>query len=58
MHKGKIITKNLASERLTPNDLSILLRKQGIHKISELDSAVLESDGSLSVSRLVENHKD
>ena len=49
VHRGKIITKALAKERLNPSELTTLLRKQGIHHFHEVHSAVLESDGTLSV---------
>jgi uncharacterized membrane protein YcaP (DUF421 family) len=49
IHQGKIIPKNLARELLTPADLKIILRKQGVHSFSDVATAVLESDGSLSI---------
>ncbi len=49
VHKGKLIYKHLDRERLSENELHMLLRKQGIHGIQELESAVLEADGTLSV---------
>src|SRR5258708_2572465 len=45
--QGKIVEKNLKKERLTESELKSLLRKQGIHHISEIASAILESDGHL-----------
>jgi uncharacterized membrane protein YcaP (DUF421 family) len=56
IHQGKIISKNLAQELLTPTDLKILLRKQGVHSFSEVASGVLESDGSLSLLKINEKH--
>ncbi len=55
VHKGKIIQKNLASERLNESELRTLLRKQGIHKLNEISTAILESDGTLSVVHQAEN---
>jgi uncharacterized membrane protein YcaP (DUF421 family) len=49
IHQGKIISKNLAQELLTPTDL-----KQGVHSFAEVASGVLESDGSLSILKINE----
>ena len=51
VHKGKVLRENLARERLTDSEFRSLLRKQGIHHLEELSSAILEADGSLSISR-------
>jgi uncharacterized membrane protein YcaP (DUF421 family) len=57
IHQGKIIPKNLARELLTPVDLKILLRKQGVHSFSDVATGVLESDGSLSIFKIDEKHE-
>lgn len=54
IHKGKLIAKHLASERMSETELRILLRKQGVHRWSEIDTAILEADGTLSVTRTEE----
>jgi uncharacterized membrane protein YcaP (DUF421 family) len=54
IHQGKILPKNLSREMLTPVDLKILLRKQGVHSFDEVGTAILESDGSLSILKLNE----
>lgn len=51
VHKGKIIEKHLRRERMSESELRTLLRKQGCHQIGELDTAVLEADGTLTVTR-------
>jgi len=51
VHNGQILEKALHKERLTKKDLAILMRKQGIHRIAEVQIAVLETDGSLSIIR-------
>ena len=51
IHKGKILTKNLARERLSTTELKALLRKQGLHNLADISSAVLEADGTLSVTK-------
>lgn len=52
IQKGKMNEKNLLRERMPYSELITLLRKQGIHSIHEVDLAVLESDGTLSVTRV------
>jgi uncharacterized membrane protein YcaP (DUF421 family) len=58
VHKGKILTKHMQRERLSESELRALLRKQGIHHLAEIDSAILEADGTLSVTRTADlaNH--
>jgi uncharacterized membrane protein YcaP (DUF421 family) len=47
--KGNIIKHSLRVNRLNLDDLSMMLRKQSIFSIKEVEYAVLEPDGSLSV---------
>ena len=54
IHKGKLLDKNLKTERITHNELHTLLRKQGVHHFSDVHTAVLESDGSLSIVKITE----
>jgi len=51
IHKGKLVRKNLQEERLSITELKVLLRKQGIHDFQSVETAVLEADGSLSVTK-------
>jgi uncharacterized membrane protein YcaP (DUF421 family) len=51
VHNGKAIPKNLRHERLSAAELQTLLRKQGIHDLKDIATAILESDGTLSVTR-------
>jgi len=50
IHRGKIITKNVEKELLSEGELKTLLRKQGFHKYSEIQVAILEADGTLSIT--------
>ena len=50
IHKGKVIARNLKKERLSLEELRALLRKQGIMHIHDVHSAILEADGTLSLS--------
>ena len=54
VHRGKILKANLRRERLNESDLKILLRKQGFHSLTEIETAILEADGQLSVFREAE----
>ena len=49
MHRGKTIPSALAKERLNISELITMLRKQGIHHLHEVHSAILESDGTLTL---------
>jgi uncharacterized membrane protein YcaP (DUF421 family) len=58
IHKGKVLRQNLTKERMNESDLRTLLRKQGIHEVKDINSAILESDGTLSVSHYKEQPFD
>ncbi|KGX85625.1 DUF421 domain-containing protein [Pontibacillus marinus] len=47
--KGKLLKKALASQRLNIDDLSMMLRAKNIFTISEVDYAILEPNGQISV---------
>jgi len=49
-----MLTKNLVRERMSETELRTLLRKQGIHQVSDIETAVLEADGTLSAVRVTE----
>ena len=51
VHKGQLIPKNLASELMRESELKALLRKQGIRDVHEIETAILEADGTLSITR-------
>ncbi|MES5265402.1 DUF421 domain-containing protein [Priestia megaterium] len=51
---GKILEKTLAGLRLNMDDLSMLLREKNIFSTQEVDYAVLEPDGQLSVLKKVD----
>lgn len=50
VHKGKVIRRHMDRERLTDGDLKVLLRKHGVHDFHLVDDAILEADGSLSIT--------
>ncbi|MFL0195299.1 DUF421 domain-containing protein [Clostridium sp. WILCCON 0269] len=47
--KGKIQKQALTSTHINIDDLSMLLRKQSVFSITEVEYAILEPDGNLSV---------
>lgn len=51
IHKGQVIPKNLARELMRESELKTLIRKQGIHDMHEIETAILEADGTLSITR-------
>ena len=51
VHRGKYLFKNMSREKIVVADIAQALREHGINDISEVDSAVLEVDGAISVLR-------
>ena len=51
IHNGQLLHRNLDKELLSVHELKALLRRQGIHSLDEISSAILESDGYVSVTR-------
>jgi len=51
IHHGEFIQKHLDQERLSKHELRALLRKQGIHHLNEVKTAILESNGTLSITK-------
>jgi uncharacterized membrane protein YcaP (DUF421 family) len=51
IHHGLLLRENLRREMLNLRELRVLLRKQGIHEIHEIEEAVLESDGFISITK-------
>jgi uncharacterized membrane protein YcaP (DUF421 family) len=56
IYKGEVVPANLRKELLNPSELKTILRHQGIHDLSEVEEAVLESDGYVSVTRAGNSH--
>lgn len=52
INKGKIIERNMRKERLRESEIRVLLRKQGVHHYHEVSNAILESDGTLSITKV------
>jgi uncharacterized membrane protein YcaP (DUF421 family) len=54
---GKVLTRNMNREGLDEDTLETALREHGIGELSEVEMAVLEVDGSISVVPVGANHK-
>ncbi|WP_156289819.1 DUF421 domain-containing protein [Oceanobacillus salinisoli] len=46
---GKILEKNLRKEKLTIDEMMVLLRKKDVYKLSDIESAVMEKNGEISI---------
>src|ERR1019366_9379348 len=51
IHQGKIIPEALEKEWLNSHELKTMLRRQGISTLADIQDAILESDGSISIIR-------
>jgi len=54
IHNGKVIETAIQKELLSKTDVATLLRKQGVHHSFEVKTAVLETDGSMSLVRFAD----
>ncbi|MGJ7922369.1 YetF domain-containing protein [Neobacillus sp. LXY-4] len=52
--KGKILEKVMAANKLNMDDISMLLRAKNIFSVAEVDYAILEPNGQLSVLKKAE----
>jgi uncharacterized membrane protein YcaP (DUF421 family) len=52
INKGYVISQNLKKERLNDYELHALLRKQGVYDIKGVKTAILEADGTLSITHI------
>ena len=51
IHRGVLLKDNLRKEKLTEQELIASLRKQGVTDIGDVQQAILEVDGEISVVR-------
>ena len=51
IHKGKPVLANLKRELISEGELHTLLRKQGVHRFDIIKTAILESDGTITLER-------
>lgn len=57
IYHGKIMEENMKSERITMNELEAAVREHGIANISDVDLAMFESDGNISVIGISDEKK-
>lgn len=58
IHHGTLQRHNLRRELLSIRELRVILRKQGVQDLYDVEEAVLESDGYVSVIRKSEMHDE
>jgi uncharacterized membrane protein YcaP (DUF421 family) len=49
IYEGKMIDANLAKAKITKNEVEAAVREHGVEKCSEVNLAILEVDGNISV---------
>ena len=50
IHNGRLVHSNLKKVLMTEGDVLTALHEQGVHSINEVSSAILESDGKISIT--------
>ena len=49
VHDGKIIEDHLKNEKITHEELEAAIREHGVNSVSEVNLAILEVDGNISI---------
>ncbi|MFZ7145252.1 MAG: DUF421 domain-containing protein [Bacteroidota bacterium] len=49
IHEGKIVEEHLKQERITHDELDAAVREHGVRSVDEVNLAILEVDGSISI---------
>lgn len=49
IYKGKVNHKHLKEAKISPDELEAAVREHGVEKVADVDLAVLEIDGNISV---------
>ena len=57
IYQGKVLQNHLQSSMITMDELRAAVREHGVEKIEEVDLAVLEVDGNISVMSKDYQHK-
>ena len=55
IYKGKVVMEHLKKAKISDDELEAAIREHGVEKVEEVDLAVLERDGNISV--LSNNYK-
>lgn len=57
IHNGNIIQKHLEQEKITEEELHRAMREHGIEQLTDIKSAIMEADGTISIIPSSEHHK-
>jgi len=58
VHNGSMLKKHLQKEKLTEEELERVIREHGIENVSDVKTAIMELDGTISViSKVTEERK-
>jgi len=49
IHNGKLLTPNLRKEKITEAELHAAIREHGVESFHDVDLAVMETDGNISI---------
>ena len=49
VHDGKILDEHLKNEKITHEELDAAIREHGVNSVSEVNLAILEVDGNISI---------
>ena len=49
IHEGKVIEKNIRKQQISMDTLELAVREHGVSKIEDVDLALLEVDGSITI---------
>ncbi len=49
IHEGKIIEENLRKEKITTAELDLAIREHGVASVQNVNLAILETDGNISI---------
>jgi uncharacterized membrane protein YcaP (DUF421 family) len=53
--RGKFLTEAMKAKRVTEEEILSILRSNGVAKVEHADAVVMETDGSLSILKKVQN---
>ncbi|MFN8166030.1 MAG: DUF421 domain-containing protein [Bacteroidia bacterium] len=49
IHEGKLLEENLRKEKLSVDELEIAIREHGVKSVEDVNLAILETDGNISI---------
>jgi len=55
---GRVVTENLQRERITPDELLAHLRQAGLERVDQVQWAIMENDGKISIIAGTGQEKD